>query len=130
MPSLRLRNDNILVRMHSDEQESKGGIILPATRSKHPNQAVLATVLAIGPGTYPEVKSVPGRREPRDVPRCHRIGGSKLIPTEVCPNDVVIVDSPHCGDHYGDADDDLRIVREAEILAVVEGAEPGKGEVV
>jgi len=124
--TLRLRNDNVLVRMHSDEQESKGGIILPATRSKHPNQAVLATVVSAGPGYYPEVKALPKRAEKHGFERVERVGRLEFISTEVSPGDVVVVDSPHCGDNYGEPEERLRIVRQAEILCVVDGVEAGE----
>jgi co-chaperonin GroES (HSP10) len=124
--TLRLRNDNILVRMHSDERASKGGIILPATRSKHPNQAVLATVVAAGPGYYPEVKALPQRVEKHGLQRVERVGRLEFIPTEVEPGDVVVVDSPHCGDNFGEPEERLRIVRQAEILCVVDGIEAGE----
>src|SRR5690606_12933606 len=50
-PKVRMHQDNVLVELVEPmEDRSSGGIILPATRSRNPEDLVPARVIATGPG--------------------------------------------------------------------------------
>ena len=108
--SIRMYQDNVAVRLEPLEQVSAGGLHLPQSRKEKTRSA---TVLAVGPGHYK---------------------GATFVPTQVQVGDRVIIDQI-AGQNYdldlsvprhnkptnwADERGEFRIIREDEILAVVE----------
>ncbi|MCL2325564.1 MAG: co-chaperone GroES [Proteobacteria bacterium] len=89
-------NDRILVKRLEQESVSKGGIIIPDSAKEKPAKAV---VLAIGPGKH----------DPK--------GGR--IPSDVKVGDVVLF-SKYAGTEVKLSGDDHVILREDDILAIIE----------
>ena len=95
-----LHNRIVVQRLDEAEQTSAGGIIIPDSAKEKPQEA---TVVAVGPGKLDSN----GARQPLDV----QVGDRVLI-GKYAGNDVKI------------QDDDLVILTEDEVLAVIEaGAE-------
>ena len=104
-PPLRLRNDNVLVRLDPNaERVLASGLVATATADR-PIDGVRGTVLAVGPGHY--------------VDRCP-VHGSCFVATTVRAGDRVLCESRASGDRYKPLvlGDDMRIVRESELLAI------------
>ena len=131
--TLRLRNDNVLLRLDPVETRTKSGLLfLPANRKRRGTQAVLATVLAVGDGCTIERKVARDRTEELGIRKSPRVEVARL-PMAVAPGDRVIVESILSGEALpvtgsgqirsarGEDQELLRIVREEEIQAVVEG---------
>lgn len=89
------RRDGVLIAPKSREEETASGLLIPETAS---TRADRGTVVAVGPGRTLE-------------------DGSKW-PVAVKPGDEVLY-GRYAGTAVGD--DDLVIVRETDIFAVVEG---------
>lgn len=126
---LKLRNDNVLVRLDPVPETTRSGLVaLPQNQNRRDNRAVLGVVLAVGPGHWLERMTRPERAdwERRDYGRekCPRLARS-FVSTTVRPGDRVILEHFEAGELYrgDDADGDERIVRETEILAVLEPEE-------
>jgi co-chaperonin GroES (HSP10) len=115
--------DNVLVKVDRQQllRPDGGVIVLPDTcKAPEANQTLIGTVVAVGPGHYPDVRTKPERRrEPTD--QSPRVGRSHLIPTTVRPGERVLLDGVHAGESLQLDGCEHRIVREAEILAVVDG---------
>ncbi len=93
---IRPLHDRVLVkRLESDEEQVRGGIIIPDTAKEKPQEA---EVVAVGPGKLTEE----GKRQPMDVKAGDRILIGKYSGSEIKIDD-----------------DDYVILREDEILAVV-----------
>jgi chaperonin GroES len=90
--------DRVLVKRVEEEAKTKGGIIIPDTAKEKPQEG---EVLAVGPGARDEA----GKRVEPDVKVGDRILFGKWSGTEVR------VDG-----------DDLLIMKESDILGVVEGS--------
>lgn len=111
--------DNVHIELEPMPTMSAGGIHLPQTSRQGARGSRTARVVASGPGHYRQVRD--GANGTRD---------QAFIPNETRPGDRVIVDaqagqawetemsSPRHNPHgdFGDA----RIVRESEILAIIE----------
>jgi chaperonin GroES len=95
-------HDRVVVRRIEAEEKSAGGIIIPDTAKEKPQQG---EVLAVGPGKRDET----GKLVPLDIKTGDRILFGKWSGTEVK------VDG-----------DDLLIMKEDDIMGVVEGASPVK----
>src|SRR5436853_7862093 len=95
-------HDRIVVRRIDAEEKTAGGIIIPDTAKEKPQQG---EVLAVGPGKRDET----GKLLPLDVKTGDRILFGKWSGTEVK------VDG-----------EDLLIMKEDDIMGVVEGAAKGK----
>jgi chaperonin GroES len=94
--------DRVLVKRVEEEEKTKGGIIIPDTAKEKPQEG---EVLAVGPGARDEA----GKRVEMDVKVGDRILFGKWSGTEVR------VDG-----------EDLLIMKESDILGVVEGSSSAK----
>ncbi|MGE3703251.1 MAG: co-chaperone GroES [Hyphomicrobiaceae bacterium] len=95
-------HDRVVVRRVDAEEKTAGGIIIPDTAQEKPQQG---EVLAVGPGKRDET----GKLDPLDVKAGDQILFGKWSGTEVK------VDG-----------EDLLIMKENDIMGVVEGVEKGK----
>ena len=95
--NFRPLGDRVLVRRVEEEQKTRGGIIIPDTAKEKPQEG---EVIAVGPGARDE----DGKRQPLDVNAGDRILFGKWSGTEVR------IDG-----------EDLLIMKESDILGVVEG---------
>ncbi len=94
--NIRPLHDRVLVkRLESDEEQVRGGIIIPDTAKEKPQEA---EVVAVGPGKIQDS----GERQAMDVKAGDRILIGKYSGSEIKIDD-----------------DDFVILREDEILAVV-----------
>ncbi len=98
MANFRPLGDRVLVKRVKEEEKTKGGIIIPDTAQEKPQEG---EVIAVGPGARDE----DGERIEMDVKVGDRILFGKWSGTEVK------VDG-----------DDLLIMKESDILGVIEGA--------
>ncbi|MCK5653677.1 MAG: co-chaperone GroES [Dehalococcoidia bacterium] len=85
--------DRVVVRPSSEEEVTKGGIILPDTAKEKPQRGV---VIAVGPGRLDEE--------------------GKRVPMEVKKGDKVIY-SKYAGSEIKQDDEEVLILRESDILA-------------
>jgi chaperonin GroES len=92
---IRPLHDRVLVKRIEEEEQVKGGIIIPDTAKEKPQEA---EVVAVGPGKLQE----DGKRQPMDVSKGDRILVGKYSGSEIKIDD-----------------EDYVILREDEILAVV-----------
>ena len=92
---LKPLQDRIVIKMLESEETTKSGIILSASSKEKPQ---IAEVLEVGPGLKQD---------------------GKLVPTEVKKGDKVVV-SKYSGTEIKYEGEELIIVRESDILAVVE----------
>ena len=94
--NIRPLHDRVLVkRLESEEEEVRGGIIIPDTAKEKPQEA---EVIAAGPGKLQE----DGSRQPMDVK-----AGDRVLIGKYSGSDIKIDDENYV------------ILREDEILAVV-----------
>src|SRR5947208_17170166 len=96
MASLKPLGDRIIVRAHTAEERTSGGIVLPDTAKEKPQQA---EVLAVGPGKVLDN----GKVAAMDVKVGDRVYYGKYGGTEVKVNG-----------------DELIVLRQDDILGVVE----------
>ncbi len=96
--NFRPLGDRVLVRRVEEEQKTRGGIIIPDTAKEKPQEG---EVIAVGPGARDE----DGKRVEMDVKAGDRILFGKWSGTEVR------VDG-----------EDLLIMKESDILGIVEGS--------
>lgn len=92
---LKPLQDRVVIKMLESEETTKSGIILASASKEQPQ---IAEVIAVGPGM--------------------RVDG-KLVPVEVKKGDKVVV-SKYSGTEVKYEQEDLIIVRENDILAVIE----------
>ncbi len=92
---IRPLHDRVLVKRMEEEEQVRGSIIIPDTAKEKPQEA---EVVAVGPGKLQE----DGKRQPMDVSKGDRVLVGKYSGSEIKIND-----------------DDFVILREDEILAVV-----------
>ena len=131
---LRAYADNVLVRIEEQQGDQRTGslISLPPTllgaarddkgrTRRDVARGLLARVVSVGPGHYPEVRTMPGRalRGGTEEETSHTIRRG-FIPTEVKPGDLVVLGSQLSGDVWHLPDGEHRMVREAEIEGVIE----------
>ncbi len=94
--NIRPLHDRVLVkRLESDEEQVRGGIIIPDTAKEKPQEA---EVVAVGPGRLQE----DGKRQPMDVK-----DGDRILISKYAGSDIKI------------DDDEYVILKEDDILAVV-----------
>ena len=93
--NIRPLHDRVLVKRIEEEEQVKGGIIIPDTAKEKPQEA---KVVAVGPGKIQE----DGKRQAMDVKKGDRILVGKYSGSEIKIDD-----------------EDYVILREDEILAVV-----------
>jgi chaperonin GroES len=94
--NIRPLHDRVLIkRLESDEEQVRGGIIIPDTAKEKPQEA---EVVAVGPGKIQDS----GERQAMDVK-----AGDRILVGKYSGSDIKI------------DDEDYVILREDEILAVV-----------
>ena len=96
--AFRPLGDRVLVRRVEEEHKTKGGIIIPDTAKEKPQEG---EVIAVGPGARDDN----GKIQPLDVKKGDRILFGKWSGTEVKLDG-----------------EDLLIMKESDILGVLEGA--------
>ena len=94
---LRPLADKVIIQPTPREEMTKTGIVLPDTAKEKPQEG---TVLAVGPGAFDE----DGERMPMDVKEGDRVLYAKYAGTE-----------------FKQDGEDLLIVSQKDILAIVEG---------
>ena len=95
-------HDRVLVRRIEAEEKTAGGIIIPDAAKEKPQQG---EVLAVGPGKRDET--------------------GKLVPTDIKAGDVILF-GKWSGTEVKIDGEDLLIMKEDDIMGVVEGAAKGK----
>jgi chaperonin GroES len=95
--NIRPLHDRVVVKRMEQEEQMRGGIIIPDTAKEKPQEA---EVIAVGPGKL----SDEGKRLPMDVHKGDRVLVGKYSGSEIKIDDQ-----------------DYVILREDEILAVVNG---------
>ena len=95
-------HDRVVVRRIEDDERTKGGIIIPDTAKEKPQQG---EIVAVGPGARDEK----GQVQPLDVTAGDRVLFGKWSGTEVK------IDG-----------EDLLIMKESDILGLLEGAAGAK----
>ena len=95
--NVRPLHDRVLIKRIEEEEQVRGGIIIPDTAKEKPQEA---EVVAVGPGKLQD----DGKRQPMDVSNGDRVLVGKYSGSEIK------IDG-----------DDYVILREDEILAVVNG---------
>ena len=95
--NVRPLHDRVLIKRVEEEEQVRGGIIIPDTAKEKPQEA---EVVAVGPGKLQE----DGKRQPMDVSAGDRVLVGKYSGSEIKIDD-----------------DEYVILREDEILAVVNG---------
>jgi chaperonin GroES len=103
-PSMNFRplHDRVVVRRVDSEEKTKGGIIIPDTAKEKPQEG---EVIAVGPGARDEA----GKIVPLDVKAGDRILFGKWSGTEVKLDG-----------------EDLLIMKESDIMGIVEGTPAAK----
>jgi chaperonin GroES len=96
-------NDRVLIEPLEEEERTAGGVIIPDTAKEKPMQG---RVIAVGPGQRNEA----GEIQPLEVKAGDRVLFSKFSGTEVKMPE---------GEYL--------IVRESDVLAIIEGAAEEKG---
>ena len=95
--NVRPLHDRVLIKRVEEEEQVRGGIIIPDTAKEKPQEA---EVVAVGPGKLQD----DGKRQPMDVKAGDRVLVGKYSGSEIKIDD-----------------DEYVILREDEILAVVNG---------
>ena len=94
--------DRVLVRRVEEDAKTRGGIIIPDTAKEKQQQG---EILAVGPGA--------------------RGDDGKIVPVEVKPGDRILF-GKWSGTEVRIDDEDLLIMKESDILGVIEGAATAK----
>jgi chaperonin GroES len=95
-------HDRVVVRRVEEDTKTAGGIIIPDTAKEKPQQG---EVIAVGPGARDEQ--------------------GKIVPLEVKPGDRVLF-GKWSGTEVKIDGEDLLIMKESDILGVLEGKSPVK----
>lgn len=95
--SLKPLGDRVVVKPKGRDEQTKGGIILPDTASEKPQQG---EVLSVGPG--------------------RRLDNGSLVALDLKVGDLVLF-AKYSGTEFKHEDDDLLILNERDVLAVIEG---------
>jgi chaperonin GroES len=98
-------HDRVVVRRLEEEQKTTGGIIIPDTAKEKPMQG---EVIAVGPGARTE--------------------DGKLIPLDVKAGDVVLF-GKWSGTEVKIEGEELLIMKESDIMGIIEGAKASKKKV-
>ena len=99
---IRPLHDRVLVKRVEEEEKTKGGIIIPDTAKEKPTRG---EIVAVGSGARDE--------------------NGKLIPLDVKAGDIVLF-AKWGGTEVKVDGEELIILKEADILAIVEDAKKGK----
>ncbi|GLS29378.1 co-chaperone GroES [Neomesorhizobium albiziae] len=95
-------HDRVVIRRAEGDTKSKGGIIIPDNAKEKPQEG---EVIAVGPGSRDE--------------------SGKLIPLDVAPGDTVLF-GKWSGTEIKIDGEDLLIMREADIMGIVEKTKAAK----
>ncbi len=95
--NVRPLHDRVLIKRVEEEEQVRGGIIIPDTAKEKPQEA---KVVAVGPGKLQD----DGKRQPMDVN-----AGDRVLVGKYSGSEIKIEDNEYV------------ILREDEILAVVNG---------
>ena len=95
--NVRPLHDRVIVKRVEEQEQVRGGIIIPDTAKEKPQEA---EVVAVGPGKLQD----DGKRQPMDVS-----AGDRVLVGKYSGSEIKI------------GDDEFVILREDEILAVVNG---------
>lgn len=95
MASLKPLGDRVVVKPKAKEETTRGGIVLPDTASEKPQQG---EVVSVGPGRV--------------------LDNGKRVELDVKAGDTVLF-AKYAGTEFKLDDDDLLILRESDVLAVV-----------
>ncbi len=98
-------HDRVVIRRAEGDIKSKGGIIIPDNAKEKPQQG---EVVAVGPGSRDE--------------------SGKLVPLDVAPGDMVLF-GKWSGTEIKIDDEDLLIVKEADIMGIVDRPKADKSKV-
>jgi chaperonin GroES len=90
-------HDRVVIRRHEGDDKTKGGIIIPDTVKEKPQEG---EVIAVGPGARDE--------------------SGKLIPLDLKADDLVLF-GKWSGTEVKIDDEDLLIMKESDIMGVIEG---------
>jgi len=96
--NFRPLGDRVLIKRIEEEQKTRGGIIIPDTAKEKPQEG---EVIAVGPGA--------------------RVDSGKVNPLDVQPGDRVLF-GKWSGSEVRLNGEDLLIMKESDILGVVEGS--------
>ena len=96
-------HDRVLVRRIDEDEKTAGGIIVPDTAKEKPMQG---EVLAVGPGARDE--------------------SGKLVPLDVKVGDTILF-GKWSGTEVKMDGEELLIMKEADIMGIIEGAKGAKG---
>jgi co-chaperonin GroES (HSP10) len=124
--SIRAYDDNVIVRILPDQNKTEGGLFIPDQATYDPTAACQAVVIASGPGY----------RRPRKVGANGVAAIGPFIPNQTRPGDIVLITRDAgqnfdmdltCPRHnkaasWADDRGEFRILREEEILGILEGA--------
>jgi chaperonin GroES len=95
--SLKPLGDRVVVKPKGRDEQTRGGIILPDTASEKPQQG---EVLSVGPG--------------------RRLDNGSLVALDLKVGDMVLF-AKYSGTEFKHEDDELLILNERDVLAVIEG---------
>jgi chaperonin GroES len=95
--SLKPLGDRVVVKPKGRDEQTRGGIILPDTAGEKPQQG---EVLSVGPG--------------------RRLDNGSLVALDLKVGDTVLF-AKYSGTEFKHEDDDLLILNERDVLAVIEG---------
>jgi chaperonin GroES len=93
---LRPMGDRVVIKPSAKEEVTKSGIVLPDTAKEKPQEG---TIIAVGPGRVSEK-------------------GDRL-PMELKAGDKVLF-AKYAGTEYKEGDEELLILRESDVLAIVQ----------
>ncbi|MFN0071228.1 MAG: co-chaperone GroES [Chloroflexota bacterium] len=97
MANLKPLGDRVVVKPKAKEETTRGGIVLPDTASEKPQQG---EVVSVGPGRV--------------------LDNGKRVELDVKAGDTVLF-AKYAGTEFKLDDDELLILRESDVLAVVNG---------
>ena len=104
MADLKPLGDRVVIRPKGMEETTRGGIVLPDTASEKPQQG---EVISIGPGRV--------------------LDNGQRIELDVKVGDTVLF-AKYAGTEFKLDDEELLILRESDVLAVLEGQLPGNDD--
>jgi co-chaperonin GroES (HSP10) len=120
---MRWRNDNVLVKLVRGSDRIGSVVVPDVARTPGATHAQEAVVIGAGPGFW-RTRMLRDRKDRPGAPGVPTAPEADTVfeATTVQPGDRVLLDSSLAGDRY---DDDHRVVREAEILAILEEGSVG-----
>jgi len=117
MSKVRPLGDRVLVRVVGRERVTTGGIVLPDSVREESDRGL---VLAVGPGTPFE-----SRYDERGMETREGVQRLRPVPVEV---DEVVLFSPFAGSKVAVGSGNFLLLREHDILGILEGVEVQESE--